>query len=116
MGGRKFRALHTSAATVDRALSNPPCKPKHQGILWTGAPDSDLWSCPKVQLIWPPRNCSGFKTESHIGKLKVSKALFDTECKIYTSLLHQSRHVHWEDVQTQATTASQRVGMEHKHN
>lgn len=72
--------------------------------------------CPKVQLIRPPRNCSGFKTESHIGRLKASRVPFVLGCKIYVCLLHQPRHVHQEDVQTQATMARQRVDMEHNHN
>lgn len=38
-----------------------------------------------MQLIWPPRNCPGFKTESHVTRLRVSKALIVTGCKIYMS-------------------------------
>lgn len=72
--------------------------------------------CPKVRLIQPPRNCSGFKTESHISRLRVSRAPFVIGCKIYVCLLHQPRHVHQEDVQTRATTSRQRVDVEHKHN
>lgn len=71
--------------------------------------------CPEVQLIWPPRNCSGFKTESHGARFKVSKAVFLIGCKIYMSG-HASAETHpSEDVQTQ-TTVRQRLDMEHKHN
>lgn len=69
-----------------------------------------------MQPIWPSRNFSGFKTKSHRGRLEVSRVVFVVGCKMYTSLLHQPRHIHWEDVQTQATTARQRADMEHKHN
>lgn len=64
-----------------------------------------------MQLIWPPRNCSGFKTESHVARLEVSRIVFVTGCKIYMSG-HVSAQTHplgghWDtDNQTNAGLGS----------
>lgn len=116
MGGWKFRALHTSATTAGCAPSNCPCKPCTEALRGKELLTLLYRGCSKVQLIQPPRNCSGFKTESHISRLRVSRAPFVIGCKIYVCLLHQPRHVYQEDVQTRATTSRQRVDVEHKHN
>lgn len=71
--------------------------------------------CPKVQLIWPPRNCFGFKTESHGVRLKVSRAVFLIGCKIYMSEHASAQTRPSEDVWTE-TTVTQRLDLEHKHN